>query len=114
MKKEDIERGVAELQILEQSLQNFSMQKQTFQAQLMEVENALEELKAPKGETYKIVGSIMIAANKDDLNKDLNYKREILGLRVKNLEKQEVALSEKAKKIQEELMLNLKKRKNEQ
>ena len=109
-----MENKIAQLQMIEQNIQNVLMQKQTFQAQLMEVENALEELKAPKGETYKIVGSIMIAANKDDLNKDLNSKREILGLRVKNLEKQEAALSEKAKKIQEELMLSLKKRKNEQ
>ena len=109
MNKEEIEKKITELQLLERSVQNFALQKQTFQGQLVEVENALEELKTSKGQNYKIVGNIMIASEKDDLNKDLKSKKELLDVRLKNIEKQENTIKDKAKKLQEDVMANLKK-----
>ena len=38
------EEKIAQLQLTEQNLQNFLMQKQTFQSQLFEVDNELIEL----------------------------------------------------------------------
>lgn len=110
MKQEEMQKKIAELQLLEQSIQNFAFQKQTFQQQALEVDNALEELKKTKGTTYKIVGNIMIASNKDDLNKDLESKKELLDVRLKNIEKQENTIKDKTKKLQEEVMSSLKKR----
>ena len=110
MKKEEMEKKITELQLLEQGMQNFALQKQTFQAQLIEVENAMEELKSTKGQTYKIVGNIMIASDKEELNKDLKSKKELLDVRLKNIEKQENNIKDKSKKLQEEVMANLKKR----
>ncbi len=104
----DIEEKIEELQILERNLQNTLLQKQTFQTQLLEIKNALEELEKSKKETYKIIGTIMIASDASELKKDLKSKKEIIDLRVKNLEKQEEQIREKASKMQLEVMNALK------
>lgn len=104
VKKEDIQQ----LQIMEQSIQQILMQKQTFQAQLMEIESALSELdKTDKA--YKLIGNVMIASNKDDLKKDLSAKKEILGIRIRNLEKQEDKIKENASKLQSEVLKDMEK-----
>ena len=99
----DTEQKIEQLQRIEQSLQNILMQKQQFQAQLMEIESALSELKTSE-ESYKIVGTIMIKSSKEDLDKDLKQKKEIMELRIKTLEKQEKETKEKASGIQSEVM----------
>ena len=84
----EAQEKVQELQLLEQNLQNFLSQKQTFQGQLMETESALEELE--KSTTaYQIIGNIMVASNKSELTKKLAEKKETLELRIKTIEKQE-------------------------
>jgi len=40
----ETEKDIAQLQLIEQNLQNFLVQKQTFQTQLLEIDNALKEL----------------------------------------------------------------------
>ena len=97
------EKKISQLQLLEQSMQNLLMQKQQFQLQQVEVESALKELENVN-EAYKIVGNIMILSKKDDLKKDLDSKKEVMELRIKNMEKQEDQLREKASKLQNEVM----------
>jgi prefoldin beta subunit len=95
------------IQLMEQNSQALLMQKQQFQGQLFETESALKELKAsPKA--YKIIGNIMVAADKDALAKELGERKEVLDLRLASLEKQEQQLKEKAKQLQEEIMKELK------
>ena len=79
------------------------MQKQQFQLQQVEIESALKELENVD-EAYKIVGNIMVLSKKDDLKKDLSSKKEVMELRIKNMEKQEAQLREKASKLQDEVM----------
>ena len=102
------ENKIQELQVIEQNLQNLLLQKQTFQTKLMESENALKELKESKKQAYKIVGGIMIAEDKNKLEKELNEEKDILNLRIKNIEKQEELIKNKANKIQEEVMKDMK------
>ncbi|MBS3152409.1 prefoldin subunit beta [Candidatus Woesearchaeota archaeon] len=104
----ETESKIAQLQMLEQNIQNFLMQKQTFQTQLIEVDNALEELDKTTGNTYKIVGGIMIATDKETLNMELQGRKEVLGLRIKNIEKQENQLKEKASNLQSEVLKQIK------
>jgi len=103
----EAEQKINQLQLLEQSLQNLSMQKQQFQLQQVEIESALKELESVK-EAYKIVGNIMVLSKQGDLKKDLNSKKEIVEIRVKNLEKQENQLREKASKLQNEVLKEMK------
>lgn len=105
----ETEQKIAQLQLLEQNLQNFLIQKQAFQTKLIEIENALKELEKTKNTTYKIVGTIMVASKKEDLKKDLASKKEIIELRIKNLEKQEQKIKEKAKETQAQVMQEIKK-----
>jgi prefoldin beta subunit len=104
----ETEQKITELQLLEQNLQNFILQKQAFQAQILEIDNALKELENSK-ESYKIIGPIMVHSNREDLKKDLNSKKEILSIRIKNIEKQEDKLKEKAESIQSDVLKQIKK-----
>ena len=103
----EAEIKINQLQMLEQSLQNLSMQKQQFQLQQVEVESALKELENVN-EAYKIVGNIMVLSKKPELKEDLNSKKEVIGLRIKNMEKQENQIREKASKLQEEVLKEMK------
>ena len=90
-----MEEKIQELQFIEQNMQNTLMQKQQFQTELIEIDNALKELSKNPKETYKIIGNIMIATDKKDLKSDLESKKDIIAIRIKNLEKQETDLKEK-------------------
>ena len=108
MVSQEAEKKIVELQTLEQNLQLFALQKQKFQTSLNEIENALEDLKTAKGETFKIIGNVMVAVNRDQLVKELNEKKSVLELRIKNIENQEEKFKEKAEKLQSEVMEKLK------
>ena len=104
----EAEGKIQQLQLLEQNLQNISMQKQSFQMQLMENDNALEELDKVKKDAYKIIGTIMVSSDKEELKKELKEQKEILDLRLKNLDKQENNFKDKAEEIQKEVMKGIK------
>jgi|SRR3989344_3164567 len=105
----ETEQNIAQLQLLEQNLQNFLAQKQTFQSQSLEIENALNELDKSKEDSYKVIGNIMIKEKKENLIKDLKSKKEIIELRLKTLEKQEEKIKDKAKELQEKVLKELEK-----
>jgi prefoldin beta subunit len=75
---------------------------------LFEIEGALKELETSPV-AFKIVGGIMVGADKSALKSELESKREVLEVRVQTLEKQEKQLKEKAKKLQEEVLASVKK-----
>ncbi len=107
--EKDSQEKIQELQILEQNLQSILLQKQAFQLELNETESALSELAKTKEEVYRIVGSIMIRASKEETEKELKEKHEILALRLNSLEKQEANFREKSDKLREELVKEIKK-----
>ncbi|MFH1396369.1 MAG: prefoldin subunit [archaeon] len=97
---------ITQLQIIQQNLQNTMMQKQQFQQELVELESALREL--PKSsQSFQIVGKLMISKSRENLEAELNERKEIIDLRINNFEKQEkqlkVSLEETQKKALEEL-----------
>ena len=100
---QEAQESIKQLQMIEQGLQSILMQKQAFQAQLIEVESALSELDKAKT-AYKIVGNIMVAAEKESLKTDLSSKKEMVEVRIKTLEKQEEKMREQAAKIQSEVL----------
>jgi len=104
----ETEQKIGQLQMFEQSLQNFLGQKQQFQVQLVEVESALSEL-SNTDKAYKIVGNIMVEADKTELKSDLQSKKEMLELRIRTMEKQETQVRERASKLQSEILKKIKK-----
>jgi len=107
----EFQEKIQELQLLEQQLQNFSLQKQAFQMELNETDSALEETDKSEDDIYKIVGSIMIKAKKQELLKEMKEKKEILSLRLKSLDNHEKNLREKAENIKNYIEDKLKNKK---
>ena len=104
----ETQEKIQELQLLEQNLQNLIMQKQAFQMEMNEVENALAEVEKTKDEIYKIVGQVMLKADKQETEKELKEKKDILSLRVKSIEKQESLFKDKTEKIREQVTKEIK------
>lgn len=104
----EMQEKIQELQILEQNLQNLLLQKQAFQMELNETELALRELEQAKGDSYKIIGQIMIKTDKKDLSKELEEKKKIIELRINAIEKQEAILTEKLAKSRQEIQSKIK------
>ncbi len=104
----ETQESINKLQLIEQNVQALLMQKQQFQGQLFELESALKEIEKTD-DAYKIVGNVMIKADKVALKAELNSKKEIVDLRLKNIDKQEKQLKDKAETLQKEVMSKLKK-----
>ena len=104
---EEVQEKIRQLQMKEQELRQLQMQKQTFQLQQMEVESALKELKSTT-EAYKIIGNVMVLAQKGELEKDLAEKKETADLRISSLEKMEAKIREKAEALQKEVIASMK------
>lgn len=102
MKKETQEK-VMQLQNMEGRLNALVMQRQAFQSQLFEIENALGELK-DASESYKVVGQVMVVCDKPKLERDLKDRKKLLETRSTSLEKEETTLKGQFEKLQREVM----------
>ena len=95
---------VAEYQALEQTRQQLLQTKQTFSAQLLEVESALSELSS---DAYKIIGSIMVKQSEEKLKADLHSRKEMIEMRMTRLDKQEKQMTERAEELQKTIMTEM-------
>jgi prefoldin beta subunit len=109
---ENMQEKIGQVQLIQQNLENFSNQRQQFQMQETEIETALLEISS-SGQNYKIIGNIMVLADRDKLRKDLEEKKEMLTIRISNIEKQEEKLKVKAEEIQKELLSGLEEKNTE-
>ncbi len=109
MSEKDIEEKIGKLQLFEQNLQQLNLQRQQFQTQLIELESALKELASTK-KAYKIIGGIMVASDKEELEKELKDKKEMFGIRINSIEKQELQLKDRAQTLRDEVVAGLKKK----
>ena len=96
------DESVQEIQFLEQGLQNILYQKQAFQMELSDAKEALKELENSRDEVYKVIGQIMIRSEKSKIKEEIQTKIKIFDLKMKNLEKQEVALTDRIEKIRDD------------
>ncbi len=105
---EETNKKIQDLQLMEQSFQNLLLQKQTFQVEANETGTSLEEIDKSKGDTYRVFGHVMIKADKNSLKKELNEKKELLALRLKAIEKQELSLREEIERLRAGIMEKIK------
>lgn len=97
------EEKLNHLNLMEQSLQQVMAQRQSFQGQLLEMENAITELKTTK-ECYKLVGNILVKKNSDDLLKELNEEKNDIDKKISVLQTQENQMKDRTEKLRSELM----------
>jgi prefoldin beta subunit len=102
-----LQNQIAQYQQLQNQLQVLGSQRVQLEAKLREIEQTLEELNKLTGDTpvYKSIGMILVRQDdREALKKELEEHKETLTIRVKSLQKQEKALSERyedlASKIQ--------------
>lgn len=100
-------KKIDQLQLTQQNLQTVAAQKQQLELQVAELDSALKEVTAAK-ESFKIIGKIMVAAAKESLMKELEDKKELVSLRLKNFSKQEESLSKMVEELQKEVMAEMK------
>ncbi len=100
--KENKERQIQEIQILEQNLHNLLLQKQAFQMEISETQAAKKEIKNSE-DVFKVIGQLMIKAEKEKVGEELLNKEKLLDLRIKSIEKQETSLAKKLDSLRKEV-----------
>lgn len=101
--KKETEEKINQLQNIEQNINTLIAQKQQFQSQNLEIENALSQIEKTD-RVFRIIGNIMVESTKEEAKKDLDEKKEVLQLRLKTIEKQEEKLRQKATELQQEVL----------
>ena len=104
---QETQQKIQELQGMEQNLNNLVMQKQAFHMELTETENALSEISKSKDDVFKLVGNIMIKADKKKTEDDLTKKKDLLSLRLKSIDSEEKNLSDNAEALKKEVMAKI-------
>jgi prefoldin beta subunit len=103
---EEMQGKLAQFQQLQQQIQMIATQKYQIDIQITEIEKTVEELGKLKknAEIYKSVGNLLVRQDdKAALTKELEERKETLGIRVKTLGNQEKALRDRHRELQEEL-----------
>lgn len=93
-----LQNQIAQYQQLQNQLQVLGSQRVQLEAKLREIEQTLEELNKLSGDTpvYKSIGMLLVRQDdREGLKKELEEHRETLTIRVKSLQKQEKALSQR-------------------
>jgi prefoldin beta subunit len=109
MKKEDdLNKELLEYENLEKQLEVVLIQKHQLQLQQNEVKHALEEVKKASGNVFRSAGSIMVQSTKEEAEKDLKERQELIDVKLGALEKQEAKLRESVTEAQKELQEKLK------
>ena len=103
---EQMQEKIGQIQLVQQNLENFSMQRQQFQVQQTEIETALIEINNTTT-AYKLIGNIMVLTDKEKLKNDLEEKKEMLNIRINTIEKQEEKLRSKFEELQQDVMKDL-------
>jgi prefoldin beta subunit len=104
-----MDEKIQQMQFLEQNLNAILMQKQAFQMELSETEDTLKEVGKNSEDVYKIVGQLMIKAEREEVKKELESKKKIVETRIKALESQEKTLKEQTEKLRKEIIDSSKK-----
>ena len=90
---------------MQQNLQAILLQKQQVEVESAEVEKALAELAkmGSDGIVYKSAGSLLVKVNKDDIQKELQERKDLANTRSAVLAKQEQRVRESAKEVQNKI-----------
>ena len=91
----EVQTKLMKLQQLQEQLSAIRAQRQSVELELREVSRVLDEIKElpEEEEVYESIGHILVKRKKDDVQKKLDERREILELRLKTLTKQEANIA---------------------
>ncbi len=100
-----VEAKIRKLREVQARLQEAMALKNSLLATINELERVLEELKKypDDAEVYKLVGSVLVKASKEQVVKELEDRKEQLNLKLMSTEKMIEALKTEADKLEEEV-----------
>ena len=101
---QETQKKIQGLQMLEQGYQNIVFQKQSFQVEVNETNTALSEVEKSKPDVFRVLGQVMVKADKNSLKKELKEKADLLNLRMKTVERQELQMREEIERLRSEIM----------
>lgn len=110
--KPETQGKINQLQMIEETLQQYAQTKQTVNTQILEIDSALLEIEGKKS-GYKIVGTIMIEKSSEDLKSELLDKKKSFDIRISTIEKHEEKIKTKFESLQKEVMNEIKDEKQE-
>ncbi|MEM0438152.1 MAG: prefoldin subunit [Candidatus Micrarchaeia archaeon] len=91
--------SLAELQELQAKIQAMMLEKQQLMIQQSDIERALQALKDVEGKTYEMIGTLLIERSKDEIEKGLLERKQLIDLRLESLDKNERTLRSRMKSI---------------
>ena len=96
------DEDLKKLQQLQQQAQMLMLQKQNFQLQQVEIENAIKELENSKEENvHELVGNILIKKKKNEVVPKLKDANETLKMRISSVDRQLDILTKKILTLQQ-------------
>lgn len=100
-----VQNQLAQLQQVQQQAQALVQQKGQVEMLLRETEKALEELKKTEENAtiYRAAGELLIKANREDVLKDLEERKDSLDIRLKSLSRQEERIQARFNQLQDQL-----------
>ena len=101
---QETQKKIQGLQMLEQGYQNIVFQKQSFQVEVNETNTALSEVEKSKSDVFRVLGQVMVKADKTSLKKELKEQADLLNLRMKTVERQELQMREEIERLRSEIM----------
>ncbi len=93
--------SLAELQEMQARIQAMMMEKQQLMIQQSEIERALQELKNVSGKTYEMIGTLLIERSKDEVEKSMLERKQLIELRLESLDKNERTMRARMKSVAE-------------
>jgi len=105
MDEEVLNKKLEEFEVLRQTYLALIYQKQKIEEELLEVENAIKELENMKDDekVFIMIGNVLVRKDKKSVIEELKEKRDVLNIRIKSLDKQEVQLRERLTSLQNEI-----------
>ena len=101
--KKTLENLTMEYQRIREQMQSVNMQKDRYSSQKTEYGQAEAEISKAKGKIYSAVGAVIIEVDKEEAQKQITEKKELIETRLTILNKQSNTLADKEKQLREEL-----------
>jgi len=101
----EVQQQVIKYQQLQSQLNQVLAERSVLEQELKEVNRALEILKGvPENiDIYRSAGHLLIKVNKNDAEKELTERKELLELRLKTLSRQESLIRQQLAEVQSKL-----------
>ncbi|MGB9634903.1 MAG: prefoldin subunit [Candidatus Micrarchaeia archaeon] len=99
----EMENQLSELQDLQARLQALMIEKQQLILQQGDMDRALTSLKDVEGKTYEMIGTLLVEKKKEDIEKDLLERKQLVEVRLESIDRNERILRSRMKAIAEKL-----------